>query len=66
MSEVDHIEYFRGRAAAERELARTAPELYIASIHSEMADRYEALCNHPHDRNVLWIVAETQRRGLAR
>ena len=61
MAEIDHVAYFRARAAAERELARAAPQPYIANIHSQMAERYDALCDHPQDRNVLHLVSEAPR-----
>lgn len=58
MAEIDHVAYFRTRAAAERKLARTASQTHIADIHSRMAERYEALCDRPQDRNVLRRVSE--------
>ena len=61
MAEIDHVAYFRARTAAERELARTAPQPYIANIHSQMAERYDALCDHPQHRNVLHLVTEAPR-----
>ena len=36
-------EYYRARAEEEREAARNAREQFIADIHSELAEGYEAL-----------------------
>lgn len=63
MSDVDHVAYFLARAAAERELARTAPEPSIASIHTQMAEQYDLLCEKPRDRNVLRVVRESPWSG---
>lgn len=59
MSEAEHVDYFRQRAAAERELAREAPDQYIAEIHFAMADAYERLIDAPEDRDILQIVSDT-------
>lgn len=37
------IEYYRRRASAERELARSAESADVAEIHDELARQYEAL-----------------------
>lgn len=42
MSSQDH-EYFRQRAAAERKLSASADRADIASIHEELARKYDAL-----------------------
>lgn len=41
------IEYYRRRAAAERELARTATSPASAAIHAELARGYDALAENP-------------------
>lgn len=43
MSELNHHEYYVGRANASHALARTAASPYIADIHAELAARYESL-----------------------
>jgi hypothetical protein len=63
MSRVDHIDYFRKRAAAERELAKAAAEKYIARIHEQMAEHYEALIDAPDERDRLRIVGEACGAG---
>ena len=40
---VPQTEYYRTRAAVERELARTSPDQHIAAIHLDLAERYDAL-----------------------
>jgi len=52
-----NFDYFRLRAEQEREAARKASEPYIAAIHSELADGYEAVLRHPESRPALKIVA---------
>ena len=48
-------EYYRQRAAAERQLASVAANLRIAMIHLELARRYEALVEE--QRETLHLVA---------
>ena len=38
-------DYFRNRGAAERTLAAAANDPVVAAVHSELAERYEALVN---------------------
>ena len=40
------IEYYRLRAAAERELAKASHRANVAEIHEELARLYEALIEH--------------------
>ena len=58
MSEAEHVEYFRRRAAAERELAETAPDTKISKLHSDMAAYYDTLIRHPERRHELNIVID--------
>ena len=44
-------EYYVGRSARERELARAAVNPEIAGIHSELADRYDRLADHLVDKH---------------
>lgn len=37
------VDYYRARAVAERDAARTASEPSIAAIHLELAEHYEAI-----------------------
>jgi hypothetical protein len=41
MSENKSMEYYRGRALRERELARASASASVARIHIEMAEHYE-------------------------
>ena len=50
-------EYYRRRAAAERERARDAPNQDIAAIHEELARQYDALTENPELRGMLRAVA---------
>ena len=43
MSQATDIEYFRKRAAEERQRATEAVDVCIARVHAEMADRYRDL-----------------------
>lgn len=50
MSETD-MEYFRQRAAREREMARKARTPKIAAIHEELARGYDLLIKEPQERS---------------
>jgi hypothetical protein len=52
----DDTEYYRLRAAAERELAEEAEQSNVAAIHRELAVQYEALVNQPSLRPKLRIA----------
>jgi hypothetical protein len=39
----EDLAYFRERASIERELAKSAPDNLFATLHLELAARYEAL-----------------------
>jgi len=43
MTDESYARYFADRELAERTLSDTARSWRVAAIHSEMADRYEAL-----------------------
>ena len=43
----DDIEYYRARAAQEREAAADASQSNVAAIHEELARLYEALAEQP-------------------
>ena len=43
----DEIEYYRTRAAQEREAAADASQSEVAAIHLELARLYEALVREP-------------------
>ena len=49
-------EYFRQRAAAERELASQSERANVAAIHDELARQYEALVNRAELRPTLRIA----------
>ena len=49
----DDDRYYEERVAAERELAKSAPNSEIAGIHEELARQYEALIQHPELRGIL-------------
>ena len=51
------IDYYRQRAAAERELAKSANRANVAEIHEELARLYEALVEHKQLRPGLELVA---------
>jgi len=51
------IEYYRRRAAAERELARAAERANVAAIHQELAYKYEALAEESQVGGRLRAVA---------
>jgi hypothetical protein len=40
----EDVEYYRGRIAAELELANSASDPYARRAHKELADNYEILC----------------------
>ena len=48
-------EYFRQRAAREREMARNAATPKIAAIHDELAREYDLLVKEPQERNGLLL-----------
>ena len=50
------VEYFRQRAAAERELASQSERANVAAIHDELARQYEALVNRAELRPTLRIA----------
>ena len=52
----DDTEYYRQRAATEREMARTASQKNVAAIHEELARQYEALVDVPELRPKLRIA----------
>jgi hypothetical protein len=43
MNQQSDLDYYTARAAVERELSDSAPDPGIALIHTQLADRYEAL-----------------------
>ena len=51
------IEYYRARAAQEREAADQSDKQFIAEIHLELARAYEALTEHPELRTLRVIAA---------
>jgi len=48
-------EYYRRRAATERERARDAANRDIAVIHEELARSYEGMVQHPEVRPILSV-----------
>jgi len=50
------IEYYRGRALAERELAQSASHTNVALIHQELARQYQALVDHAELRPTLRMI----------
>jgi hypothetical protein len=52
MSFYDDIEYFRARAAQEREAAADAAQSNVAAIHEELARLYDALADQPELRTL--------------
>ena len=50
------VEYYRQRAAAERELANQSDRANVAAIHDELARQYEALVNRAELRPTLRIA----------
>jgi hypothetical protein len=50
------VEYYRARAAAERELAEASENAEVAGIHEELAVQYEALVEQADLRPTLRIV----------
>jgi len=50
------VEYYRARAAAERELAEASENAEVAAIHEELAVQYEALVEQADLRSTLRIV----------
>ena len=50
------VEYFRQRAAAERELASQSDRANVAAIHDELARQYDALVNRAELRPTLRIA----------
>jgi hypothetical protein len=59
LSSVD-VEYYRQRAAAERELARASDRANVAEIHEELARLYDALVDQESLRPTLRIPAFTR------
>jgi hypothetical protein len=43
---IENVEYYRSRAAQERQLAREATSPEAAKAHAELAGHYEALVEH--------------------
>ena len=57
MTDQDDIDYFRGRARAERELADSADDSAAALIHAKLAERYERIVARENaPRPILHIV----------
>ena len=50
------VEYYRARAATERELAQASENADVAAIHEELAIQYEALVQQAELRPTLRIV----------
>ena len=55
MSEKD-VEYYRARAAEEREHALASHRQNVAEVHLELARLYDALVNEPEIRPTLRIA----------
>ena len=51
------MEYFRQRAAVEREMARNAATPKIAASHEELARGYDLLVKEPQERRELLLRA---------
>ena len=54
------VEYYRQRAAAERELAKASDRANVAEIHEELARLYDALVEQEGLRPTLRIPAFTR------
>jgi hypothetical protein len=54
------VEYYRERAAAERELAKASDRANVAEIHEELARLYDALVEQESLRPTLRIPAFTR------
>ena len=52
----ENIDYFRQRAAAERDMARNAASPEIAAIHEELARGYDSLAKQAEPERVLRAV----------
>jgi hypothetical protein len=50
-------DYYRARASEEREAAKRSSRNYIAEIHLELAESYEALAEQPELRSGLKVVS---------
>jgi hypothetical protein len=57
----NHIEYYRRRAIAERELALKSERRNVAQIHEELARQYQALVDNAKLRPKLWIMASERQ-----
>ena len=55
------VEYYRGRAAEERELALRSESQNVAAIHQELARQYQSLVNQAGQRPKLQIVGGDKR-----
>lgn len=55
------VAYYRERVAAERRLAAASENPRVATIHEELARRYQALLEKVHLRPTLSIVVPTER-----
>lgn len=58
----DDVDYYRQRAATERELARRSENADVALIHEELAIQYEALVADSGLRPTLHIAARRAQR----
>lgn len=63
--------YFLERASLERELARSAPGTLLATLHLELAARYEAVVQSQSTKPELRLIVnhgwdEKPKRGRAR
>lgn len=56
MSESD-LEYYGGRAAVERELARTSRDESVAAIHAQLAMRYEQMARQVDVEGIAQAIA---------
>ena len=52
----DDALYFRTRAIEQREAARNSTDSYIAKIHLELAETYEAIVKHAEQSGVRAIT----------
>jgi hypothetical protein len=64
MPSVD-VEYYRQRAAAERELASQSERANVAAIHDELARQYEALVDRAELRPTLRIAFPPNAKSSA-
>lgn len=58
-----NVDYYRERAAAERELAAASENEEVAAIHEEFARQYEALVEQADLRPTLRIAVPVGRSG---